>query len=402
MSQSPQPPQSTSAVDMPRPASVAPTADVPSQHGLTGNLRDQIYDQRHSDRDSSNSKLMVIYTGGTVGMKLADGALKPEKGFLTQQLKELPDFNSPDMPKFDVHEWDPLLDSSDMSTSDWQRLALEIEQHYYDYDGFVVLHGTDTMAYTACALSFMLEHLGKPVIITGATIPFVEVYNDARRNVIVSMLYASRFDIPEVCIFFNNSLLRGNRSSKFDTFGLGAFESNNFPLLGTLGTEIMLRSDILLPQPRKRFRIHTAFNGNVAVLRLTPGFSDDIVRNLLLPPIQGLVMETYGVGNVPSKKEAFIAVLADAIKRGVVIVVISQCNRGFVDLNKYATGHGLRDIGVVSGGDMTAEAAATKLAYLLGKGLPVSEVKRYLSMNLRGELSPQHIDFARTTFKTQA
>eukprot|EP01135_Chromosphaera_perkinsii_P005845 Nk52_evm5s368 gene=Nk52_evmTU5s368 len=335
-----------------------------------------------------SKRVLVIYTGGTAGMKRGeDGSLVPVPGYLTEQVNNLPEFHGKEMPAFLVKEWETLIDSSDISPAEWAQLAKEIEEHYLDYDGFVVLHGTDTMAYTASALSFMLENLGKPVVITGSQVPFEEVYNDCRRNLTVAMLYAADFDIPEVCIFFDNVLLRGNRSCKTDALGLHAFTSPNCPPLGTLDIHLTLNSTMCLSQPKKRLRVFTHFDTNVGILRLTPGFSDKLVENFVQEPMTGLVLEMYGVGNSPSSKAGLTKALTDAVNRGVIIVIISQCKRGYVNLNLYKAGSTLRELGAVSGSDMTPETAATKLAWLLGQKKSAEEVKKLMMADLRGELT---------------
>ena len=207
-------------------------------------------------------------------IKDVDGSLRTSSGHLANELKKIPEFQHADMPLYELIEWNPPLDSSDFSPDEWIKLATTISENYYKYDGFVILHGTDTMAYTASALSFMFENLSKPVIITGAQVPLMEVYNDAKRNLIVSMLMASNFDIPEVCIFFNLKLFRGNRTKKIDNWGIDAFGSPNFPPLATMGTAVNFRSELVLEAPKRRFRCFTNLNTNIYVLHMIPGFDD--------------------------------------------------------------------------------------------------------------------------------
>ncbi|GAM23616.1 hypothetical protein SAMD00019534_067910, partial [Acytostelium subglobosum LB1] len=337
------------------------------------------------------ASVFVIYTGGTIGMKRdpIHGTLRPEPNYIEEQLKLLPEMKSSEMPSYKLHEFDPPIDSSDMDHDEWVRITKLIEKNYYDYDGFVIIHGTDTMSYTACALSFMLENLGKPVILTGSQIPIGDVVNDAKRNLITAIMFAGKLDIPEVCVFFNNMLLRGNRSKKVDSWSLAAFESPNCPPLATLGMEINVNTDIILSQPKGRFRVHEKVNKNILVLHLVPGFSDDCVENLLRAPLEGLIIQSYGSGNAPAKKKRFLNLIVDAVKRGVVVVVTSQCPRGTVNLKHYETGKSLLDAGAVSGHDMTVEAAATKLGWLLSLGVPKDQVRQLMTIDLRGELSIQ-------------
>lgn len=324
-----------------------------------------------------------------MGMKKdeVNGALVPQPDFLAQQLASFPEMNSDEMPQYEIVEFDPLLDSSDMSHEEWHHIAKLIEKHYYDFDGFVIIHGTDTMAYTASALSFMLENLGKTVVVTGSQVSIAEIINDGRKNLITSIIVAGKIDIPEVCIFFNNSLIRGCRSKKVDSWGLDAFESPNCPVLGTLGVEFNISQDRLLSQPKARFRVATTMSKYIAVLHLVPGFSDEVVENLLRPPLEGLIIQSYGTGNAPAKKKHFLSHISAAVKRGVIVVVTTQCMRGSVNLAQYATGQSLLDAGAISGQDMTVECAAIKLGYLMGQGFPKEQIKALMGENMRGELT---------------
>ena len=228
-----------------------------------------------------------------------DGSLAPEPGYLTARIRELPELTRPEMPTYAISEFDPLLDSSCMGPSDWVKIAHEIEQNYERFDGFVVIMGTDTMAYASSALSFMLENLTKPVVFTGSQIPFYEVYNDARRNFIVSMIFASTGAFNEVCICFNDRLLRANRSVKVNSTSLLAFDSPNYPPLATLGAFINENRELGLPTPMGFFRVHTKLLAKVVVLKLVPGFDDESIMALIQysTQLKGVVLEMYGTGN---------------------------------------------------------------------------------------------------------
>jgi L-asparaginase len=299
----------------------------------------------------------------------------------------MPELQHPSMPEFDIYELDELLDSANMMPSDWSRIARHIAERYDEYDGFVVIHGTDTMAYTASALAFLLEGLSKPVILTGSQIPLCEVRSDARTNLITSLLIASQFRIPEVCLFFGDRLFRGCRSVKVSADGFGAFDSPNFPPLGTVGVDIDINWSRVRMLQKSSLTFHEIGAPYVGALRLFPGISAELVRNALQPPLQGLVLEAYGVGNAPERNADFVRALEEAASRGVVIVDCTQCLSGTVDLGDYATGSALARAGVISGFDMTVEAALTKLAFLFSLELQPGEVKTKMQENLRGELT---------------
>jgi L-asparaginase len=303
-----------------------------------------------------------------------------------------PAFHHPDLPEYTIQQYDPLFDSPDMSPSDWSKIARDICTHYDKYDGFIVLHGTDTMAYTASALAFMLKNLGKPVIVTGSQIPLCEIRNDAQENLISALLLAAHdVIIPEVCLYFNSNLFRGCRAVKVDADGFDAFDSPNYPALATLGIDIEIQHNLIKPLTaitEAGIDLHEIQQpGVVGAFRLFPGMSAQILANALQPPLRGLVLETYGSGNGPTSNKAFVRVLAEANERGVVIVNCTQCLRGTVDQSKYATGAELEEVGVLSGYDMTPEAALTKLAYLLSGDNDVERVKKLMQQDLRGELT---------------
>lgn len=336
-------------------------------------------------------KVFIAYTGGTIGMKRTRSGYVPASGYLQAQMSHMPVLRHSSMPAYDIHEYDPLLDSSNMTPAEWVKIARDVVSHYDRYDGFVVLHGTDTMAYTASALPFLLGGLRKPVIVTGSQIPLCEIRNDARENLITSLMLAANYAIPEVCLYFGGKLLRGCRATKVSADGFAAFDSPNFPPLGTAGIDIEVNWDLVRPaRGGKRISVPELKRPVVSALRLFPGISPELVRNVLRPPLQGLVLEAYGVGNGPDQDRAFIDALADATKRGVVIVDCTQCLEGTVDLDEYAAGSALARAGVISGFDMTAEAALAKLYVLLGRSYAAERVREEMQRDLRGEMTARN------------
>ncbi len=328
----------------------------------------------------------LAHTGGSIGMRRSAAGYAPEPGYLAERLTAMPELQASEMPRLTVREYAPLLDSADMTPRDWERIGRDIVEHHGQYDGFVILHGTDTMAYSASALSFMLEGLAKPVILTGSQIPLAEVRSDARENLITSLLLAAYYPLPEVCIYLSGQLLRGNRARKVSASGFDAFVSPNAPPLGTVGVEINVAWERVRPKPTAAVALQPLGDVSVGALRLFPGITAGVVENLLREPVRGMVLETYGAGNAPARNTALMKVLEAACARGVVIVNCTQCLRGSVVMH-YATGHALKQVGVVSGRDMTPEAALTKLFYLFSKGLPPEAIRRLVQQDLRGELT---------------
>lgn len=332
----------------------------------------------------TTARVALLYTGGTIGMRETPRGFAPAKGHLAAQLARRPELHQ--AVPYDLVEYDPLLDSSNMDMDDWVRIAKDVGARYDAFDAFVVLHGTDTMAYTASALSFLLEDLGKPVVLTGSQIPLERLRTDAVGNLLGALLLAGGYAIPEVSLYFHDTLLRGNRAQKVDATGFDAFRSGNYPPLAEVGTDIKVRWRAVRPKPTTPLRVHEAMDPNVASLRLFPGITRDIVENFLRPPIKGVVLETYGTGNAPDQRDDFLRALRDASDRGVVVVNCTQCLHGAVT-REYAAGTALADAGVVGGADMTAEAALAKLSFLLGQGLAPDEVRARIPEDLRGELT---------------
>uniref|UniRef100_A0A8C5CYR5 asparaginase n=1 Tax=Gadus morhua TaxID=8049 RepID=A0A8C5CYR5_GADMO len=284
-------------------------------------------------------------------------------------------------------EYSPLLDSSNMTTEDWAKIGKDIEKNYEGYDGFVILHGTDTMAYTASALSFMCDHLGKPVILTGSQVPIYEIRSDGRDNLQGALLLAGLFHIPEVCLYFRNKLYRGNRVTKVDAGSFDAFTSPNLSPLANLDVDITINWDTVWRANRSnKFAVNTGLNRNVGLLRLFPGITAATVRSFLQLPMEGVVLETYGTGNAPDNRPDLLAEMKEATDRGVIIINTTQCLRGTVS-KVYATGEVLYKAGLLPGVDMTPEAVLSKLSYVLAiEGLDLQTKKKMMAENLRGEM----------------
>lgn len=336
------------------------------------------------------SKILIIYTGGTMGMVFNEqGSLVPFD--FSQILSKIPSLSNFDL-QLRVVAFDRLIDSSNVNIHNWIEIGKVIFDNYTAFDGFIVIHGTDTMAYSASALSYMLEGLNKPVIFTGSQLPIGAARSDARENLvtaieIASMQIVSRPFVSEVCIYFNNFLLRGNRSKKVESVQFDAFESENYPVLAEAGVLIEFNQVALKSyDENSSLKMFTDFETNVAILKLFPGISESFLRSFLnIEGLRGLVLETYGSGNAPTYPW-FISLLREAIAKGLTVFNVSQCMGGKVIQGRYETSKDLQEIGVLSGSDITTEAAITKLMYVLGKAKDINEVRKYLTMPLRGEM----------------
>lgn len=339
-----------------------------------------------------NANVLLIYTGGTIGMieDLASGILKPiDFNYLKTYVPEL------NRLKFNIDSiaFERPIDSSDMGPEDWKRIVRIIEEHYEKYDGFVILQGTDTMAYSASVLSFMLENLTKPVILTGSQLPIGKMRTDGRENLITALEIAVDKDsegnalVPEVCIFFQNLLMRGNRTTKTNADNFNAFNSFNYPILAEAGTYIKYAHHLIHhPAKNTTTRFHYNLNPDVTVLKVFPGISDNCVKAVFTNShLKGVILETFGAGNSPVHL-SFLSIIEEAIKRGIVILNVTQCASGAVEM-RYQGGKALRDIGVLSGHDMTTEAAVTKLMFLFGHGFTTEEVRERMQLSIAGEMT---------------
>ena len=335
--------------------------------------------------------ILVIYTGGTIGMiqDKKSGTLHPFN--FDHLYKHIPILENFDY-RIDHISFDPLIDSSDMKPSFWIDLACIIEKNYELYDGFVVLHGSDTMAYTASVLSFMLENLNKPVVLTGSQLPMGVVRTDGRDNFInsVEIAAASEDDtpmVPEVSICFENKLYRGNRTSKLNAEHFEAFVSGNYPTLAKAGVFIRYKKSAILNPNFKKLKVHKKLDSKIAILKLYPGISPEVVNALLTAnEIKAVILETFGSGNAPTD-DWFIQSLKKAIDHGIIILNVTQCKGGSVSIGKYSTSTKLGEIGVIGGYDITTEAAVAKLMFLLGNYSDSDQIKKLLQTPLRGEMT---------------
>ena len=337
-------------------------------------------------------KILIIHTGGTIGMVRTENGFAPKAGAIIEELNQIRDLNSPDMPLWDLIEFDPLLDSTNVRAEQWNAMADTIAENYDKYDGFVLLHGTDTLAYSASALSFMLEGLDKPVVFTGAQIPLCELRSDGRDNLITSMIIAADGIIREVSLCFGDAVLRGNRAIKFSADGMVAFTSPNYSKLADAGINIEYNHACI--DDYVKSSLHYSFfdtvrlkESRIAVIKVVPGIQFDIFEPIMGESLDGLVLETFGKGNIPNYDPALSRLITEASKCGTIVVVCTQCPAGTVSLGTYEAGSALVKAGAVSGGNMTTEAAITKLTYLLSKDLPKPEIRKLMQTDLRGELT---------------
>lgn len=340
---------------------------------------------------SAGTSILVIYTGGTIGMDY-----DPTGSFLIpfdfeQILKKLPELLRFDLNLTVLSFLEPI-DSSDMTPQHWLSLAKVIGDFYDDYDGFVILHGTDTMAYSASALSFLLENLAKPVIFTGSQLPIARPRTDARENFISALEIAATQEdgkplIPEVCIFFDNLLLRANRTRKVQSHIFTAFKSGNYPPLAITGVTIDYQTHVILPIPQKSLIVHQTLNEDIFTVRLFPGMNLNYLASIIeMPRLQGIVLESYGSGNVPTDDQ-FLDILQYAIEKDIIIYNVSQCNGGAVQQDLYGAGQRLNEIGVIEGADSTPEAALTKLMFITALETDLDKRKNLLYKSLRGEMT---------------
>ncbi len=337
------------------------------------------------------TSVLLIYTGGTIGMiqDIKTGQLRPfDFAHLTEQI--------PELKKFDIRlsaiSFDKPIDSSDMSPDVWLKIAKIIESNYSRHDGFVILHGSDTMAFTASALSFMLQNLQKPVILTGSQLPIGIIRTDGKENLITAIEIAAAKHkgkpvVQEVCIYFEYRLYRGNRTHKVNAEHFNAFQSPNYPVLAEAGVHLNYNSAALFRPAKSKLKIFTSLNADIAILKLFPGITPNAVNAILnTKALKAVILETFGAGNC-STQAWFLDALKSAAKKGILILNITQCNAGSVEQGKYETSAGLESIGVISGADMTTEAAVAKLMFVLGNFKTAKEIRKQMKVSLRGEMT---------------
>ena len=334
-----------------------------------------------------NKKILILNTGGTIGMVRSANGYTPDKEYFSHQLHEMGALKADGMPAWELKHTEHILDSSNMTVEDWNTIGQCIAGEYDKYDGFVILHGTDTMAYTASALSFMLEGLDKPVILTGSQIPLCELRSDGRDNIITSLLIAASGMVREVCIYFGDKLLRGNRAIKYSADGLIAFMSPNYPVLAEAGISITYNSAYLKTRTDRPFNFVPFRTIPIGVIKVFPGIQFELFESIMTEQLKGIVIETFGAGNIPQQGGKLLPIIEKAYRNGTVLAVCSQCPQGTVSLGTYETSSALKDAGAVSGRDITTEAAVAKLYYLFSKESDKEVIKTLMGRNLCGEMA---------------
>jgi L-asparaginase len=340
----------------------------------------------------SKPNILLIYTGGTIGMMkdFGTGALKAFN--FSKLLNKIPELKQLDC-DIETISFEKPIDSSNMNPSKWVKIAEMIEGNYQKFDGFVILHGSDTMSYSASALSFMLENLDKPVVFTGSQLPIGDLRTDAKENLITAIQIASLHEkgkpvVKEVCLYFEYKLYRGNRTTKINAEHFNAFASPNYGPLAESGVHLKVNPEVLLAKNgTKKLKVHKQMDDSVAIIKMFPGVNDAVLNAILnIPNLKGIVLETYGAGNAPTEKW-FVDAIGTALKKGLQVVNVTQCSGGSVNMGQYETSTHLREFGIISGKDITTEAAITKLMFLLGQQTPAANFKTAFETALRGELS---------------
>ncbi len=335
-----------------------------------------------------SKKIYVAYTGGTIGMKPTDSGYAPADNLMELLEKKLSADVLANLPEFHLVEYEQLIDSSNIRPDNWYQIASDIAARYNEFDGFVVLHGTDTMAYSCSMISFMLQNLNKPVIFTGSQIPLCEARTDGLENFVGALTMATDHRIKEVCLYFNGRLLRGNRSRKLNAYLFDAFDSPNYPWLGRADIHVELSDPLLWkPEAPEKFQLKCDSHSHVGILQLFPGITADWMRSVMNQPMEAFILRTYGTGNGPDGDLELLKVFSDATEQGKLIVNLTQCHRGTVHQDSYAAGSALARAGIVGGLDTTTEAMFCKLHHLYSQGMSADQVRKMIGTNLSGEIT---------------